>query len=51
MRNINIKESLDMKASPINLIQLLAPYIPQDDQRLPQEVCAATLQRGRVDKG
>lgn len=50
MRNINIKESLDMKASPINLIQLLA-FIPQDDQRLPQEVCAATLQRGRVDKG
>lgn len=51
MLNINIKKSLDMKASPINLIQLLAPFIPQDDQRLPQEVCAATLQRGRVDKG
>lgn len=46
--------SLDMKESTINLIEFfrrLAPFLPQDDQRLPQEVCAATLQRSGVDQG
>lgn len=49
---IHILKSLQIKESTINLILLpLCSFSPQDDQCLPQEVCAATLQRSRIDKG
>lgn len=54
---LHIIKSLYIKESTINLILpllFMLPFCPhptQDDQCLPQEVCAATLQRSRVDKG